>query len=279
MKRFRPAVGFLRLAAAAAVATILCGGAACSRAAVYADRVGAIASDPARAALREALWAHGSLYRWADYRVLRCEVEWSEPRPLATTTRRAVWLLDTERGRLRIEHPAAQEVVLFDGLAWHFAAGGREMSDGAARMHAAGEARVARELVPLPFSLLEAGLEIGYLGHRDGPAEARSWDQLLVAYRDGTGHETADRLVVEIRRETHRVEAVVLQWPELPFADRRYRVELDDWRPEGDVVLAHRFRFYPADASGRRAGDLRLEVRVTRMQWDTPVDWTTFSRP
>jgi hypothetical protein len=279
MRRSIPGAWLIRAAAAAAAGAILVSGAACSRAAVYKERLNAIASDTARAVLRDTLWAHGSFYRWADHRTLRCEVTWTDVRPLATTARQVVWLLDTERGRLRIEHPAEGRVTLFDGMTWRILADGKETADAVVRMDAAGEARVLRELATVPFSLLEPGLDIGYLGCRAGPAEARAWEQLLVAYRGAGDQAGTDRTVVEVRRQTHRVEAAIIQWPELPFAGRRYRVELDDWHERGGVVLARRYRFYPADESGRRAGGMRFEARVTRLEWAAPVGLGAFSRP
>lgn len=280
MRRGMRGGGFFRAApAAGAAGAFLLSGAACTRVAVYKQRLAGIASDTAREAVRETLWAHGSFYHWADHRTLRCEVAWTEHRPLETTTRQAVWLLDTERGRLRIEEPGTGQVALFDGMTWRIRVDGKETEDAAARMRAAGEARVLRELAPMPFSLLAPGLEIGYLGLREGPAEARAWQQLLVAYGAGSGESDMDRMIVETRRKTHRVEAVIIQWPEMPFNGRRYRVEMDDWQESGKVRLARRYRFYPADESGGRGGAIRFEARVTRLDLDVATGLETFSRP
>ena len=85
--------------------------------------------------------------------------------------------------------------------------------------------------------------------------------------------------MVEIRRETSRVEAIVIRWSELPFLGRRYRVQMDDWRPEEDLLVSHRWRFFPTDDAGQAAGPPRWTVRVLAWTWDVPVAGGTFSRP
>jgi len=273
---------------AAAVALVLLAG--CSRLQQANARLDAIASDQARGLVRDCLWKHGSVYRWVEHETVRCEVEriehapgsarakpgFAEATPGGDRLSREVWTLDTAGGRVRIEQPDADRVIVANDLGVGLFVGGKRAGDLDSRDEAAGEVRAVRELAAMPFSLLEPGLEIEYLGSEAGPAEARVWDRLLVRY---SGASSNDRAVVEIRRETSRVEAVVIRWSQLPFLGRRYRVQMDDWRPEKDLLVSHRWQFFPADDAGQAAGPPRWTVRVKRWEWDVPVAGGTFSRP
>jgi len=251
---------------AAAVALALLAG--CTRLEQANARLDAIASDQARGLVRDCLWKHGSVYRWVEHESVRCDVERIEHAPGGDRLSREVWVLDTAGGRVRIEQPDADRVIVANDLGVGLFVGGKRAGDLESRDEAVGLAREVRELLAMPFSLLQPGLEIAYLGSETGPAEARVWDRLLVRYGGGSGASSNDRAVVEIRRETSRVEAVVFRWSELPFLGRRYRVQLDDWRPEGDLLVSHRWRFFPADEAGQAAGPPRWTVRVKHWEWD-----------
>jgi hypothetical protein len=117
------------------------------------------------------------------------------------------------------------------------------------------------------------------MGVRTGPGEARAWEELLVAYGYLSGREAADRMIVEVRQSPQRVAAVIVQWSELPWAGRRFRVEMDEWQAHEGLLLSHRYRFYWADAKGERSGPLRYEARVTNLALDVPEKMTTFLQP
>jgi len=276
---------------AAAVALVLLAG--CSRLDRASLRIDGIASDQARGLVRDCLWKHGSVPRWVKHETVRCEVEriehapgfapaergFAQAEPGGDRVSREVWVLDTAGGRVRIEQPDADRVIVANDLGVGLFIGGKRAGDLESRDEAVGLTREVRELLVMPFSLLDPGIEIEYLGSETGPAEARVWDRLLVRYGRGSGASSNDRAVVEIRRETSRVEAVVLRWSELPFLGRRYRVQMDDWRPEEDLLVSHRWRFFPADDAGQAAGPPRWTVRVLQWKWDVPVAGGTFSRP
>lgn len=263
---------------AAGIGMVLAG-TACSRLDRASSRIDGIASDQARGLVRDCLWKHGSVYRWVEHETVRCEVERIEHAPGGDRASREVWTLDTAGGRVRIEQPDADRVIVAGGPGGSLFVGGKRAGDLESRDAAAGEARAVRELAAMPFSLLRPGLAIDWLGSEPGPAEARTWDRLLVRYGRGSGESSNDRAVVEIRRETSRVEAVVIRWSELPFLGRRYRVQMDDWRPEEDLLVSHRWRFFPTDEAGQAAGPPRWTVRILAWTWDVPVAGGTFSRP
>ncbi len=255
---------------AAAVALVFLAG--CSRLQQANDRLAAIESDRARGLVRDCLWKHGSHYRWVERDSVRLEVERTDRAPGSERTSAEVWTWDIARGGVRIERPAAGEVILTDGLGRGVFVGGKRTADLEVRDEAAGAVRLVRELVAMPFSLLGPGLRIECLDSETGLAGARVWDRLLVRYGRASPAESADSAVVEIRRDTGRVEAVILRWTELPFAGRRWRIEMDDWRPEGGLLVSHRWRFFPADDSGARAGPVRWTFRFVRWTWDVPAE-------
>jgi len=264
-----------RLAAGAALVLL----AGCSRLQQANARLETIESDRARGLVRDCLWKHGSHYRWVERDSVRLEVERTDHAPGSERTGAEVWTWDIARGDVRIERPAAGEVILADGLGGGVFVGGKRTADLEARDEAAGAVRLVRELAAMPFSLLGPGLGIECLDSETGPAGARVWDRLLVRYGRASPAGPADSAVVEIRRDTGRVEAVILRWTELPFAGRRWRIEMDDWRPEGDLLVSHRWRFFPADDSGARAGPVRWTFRFVRWTWDVTTPGRLFSRP
>ena len=168
---------------------------------------------------------------------------------------------------------------MFDGSTWRFFANGQSIADMATRDRLAGAARVAQELAPMPFSLLGPGLDIGFMGTHSGPGEARTWERLLVVFTGASGRSASDRMIVEIRDSTHRVEAAQIRWTELPFATRPFRVEMDDWHEHDGLVLAHRYRFFQADEKGEATGPVRYEVRVADIALDVPEKFGMFSQP
>jgi len=253
-----------------AVALVLLAG--CSRLERAQARLDAIESAPARGLVRDCLWKHGSIYRWFEHDRLRIEVERTDHAPAGDVMRAEVWTWDLARDRVRIERPSAAEVIVADGFGWGVFVGGKRSADLETRDEAVGAVRLVRELAAMPWSLLEPGRRIEYLGSEMGPAEARVWDRLLVRYGRGSGGSADESAVVEVRRDTGRVEAVIVRWNELPLADRRWRIEMDDWRPEGGVLVSHRWRLFPADDAGARAGPVRWMLRLVRWTWDAPAE-------
>jgi len=269
-RRFRAAL--LVVAAAAAAA-------GCSRQQVLLDRLRSIPDETAGRVLGDALWANGSVYRWAGHKTLRSEVTRTEHRPLGDVVSREVWTLDLVGGRLRIEKPDAREVTTFDGLAWHVFVGGKKTDDLEKRADAAGDGILARQIMPMPFSLLDPGLAIEHIGTRTGPGETRSWDNLLVTPGPGTPWESGDRMLLEFNRRTHRVDAVLACWWEPPFLGGRWRVDMDEWQTTGDVTLSRRWRLVPIDDAGAATGPVRWTLEVTAAEWDAPVGARAFSAP
>jgi len=208
--------------------------AGCGRADLVHRRIEAVPDPHAREVLRDCLWAHGSVYRWADQDTVRCEVTRTEHRPLGDVAVEEVWLLEVWTGRLRIERPATREALLCDGHTWRRFVGGRSADDLEARGEAAGLGRAVRELLTMPLGLVLAGGEIQYVGTRPGPAEARTWERLMLTYPG----PRRDRAVAEIDGRTHRLDALLAAWPQVPFMGRLLRMELDDWRPVGDLLVS-----------------------------------------
>jgi len=249
----------------------------------------AVTDERAGEVLRDCLWADGSHYRWMDHETIRCEVMRTDHRPLGDKATEEIWWLDIWGGRVRIERPSEKEVITCDGLGWHVFVGGRRTQDAVRRAEAAGAGRMVRELVTMPLSLILYGREIGYLGERIGPAEARTWDRLIVAYGEGGSPRAAaagDRMVAEIERQSRRVDAVLVCWSEWPFLGRRFRVAMDDWRPvtaaggsADEVLVSHRWRFFPVDEAGATTGPPYYTIRIRKAEFDVRVGWGTFSGP
>ncbi|MBE3069360.1 MAG: hypothetical protein IMZ66_03900 [Planctomycetes bacterium] len=253
--------------------------AGCTRTDVLNRRLAAIGDPAARAIVRDALWAAGSKYRWAEHTALRADVTRTVHRPLGDSTTEEVWLVDLWGGRFRVEVPAERRVAAYDGASWHVFAEGRVTANLEARAAAAGDARLLTTLLPMPLSLTAPGQEVSYAGIRTGPGEARAWQRLSITQAPASGYGADDEAVVEVRQDTHRVEAVLIRWPELPFAGRPMRVEMDDWRPADGLLLSRRWRFFPIDDRGDPTGPALYTVRVKRIEFDPPMGPATFTQP
>lgn len=245
--------------------------AGCGRVRTLQGRVRAVEDERAREVLRNALWAHGSIYAWAERDAIGAEAVFTEHAPEGDRSRREAWRLDVAAGRLRIDSPGG--AIETDGRACAAWTAGRPVTDLVARAEACGYGRAVRDLVAMPFSLLAAGRRIEYAGQEVGPGEARAWDLLRVTYDPDEGRDACDGMVVYVRRGQDQVDAVSMRCADLPWAGA-WRVEMDEWRrieggPAGGArgpVLAHRWRFYRADAQGRREGPLRYTVRIERVE-------------
>jgi hypothetical protein len=267
---------WLLVVAVAVLAATACTG--CGRVDVLTSRLSNV-PDASRRPLSDCLWQSGSVYRWASHRTLRCEITRTDHEAGADVVSREVWLLDTVGGRVRIEKPDLRQVVTYDGSAWRVFVDGRETPDLELRANAGGEAMIARQILPMPFGLLDEGLGFEFAGERIGPAEARTWIRLRATYAGATGCDPADRTLIEINKRSRLVDAAVLTWQESPFLGSTWRVALDVWQPVDGVLIAHRWRFTPADETGAADGRVRWTFEVTAAAWDVPVPWGTFSRP
>lgn len=258
--------------------------AGCGRLAQVNSRLDAITDDRARTDLRDCLWAAGSKYAWVGHDTLRCQVTRTEHTPAGDRQTEEVWLLDIWGGRVRMERPPATpeappEVAVFDGNQWRVFVGGQPSDDPRKRAEAKGWGRAVLELLPLPLSLLGPSRGIEYVGTVVGPGEARSWDRLLVTYRDRPRVNRSDRLVVEIDRATRRIDAVLLQWSEAPFDGRQFRVDLDMWLPVKDLLVTQRWRFTPIDDQGTPTGKPCYTVGIRDAAFDVAPGATAFTKP
>jgi len=259
----RPVVGCV---AASLLAAALAG---CTRAHCLTYRLDDVRDDRARTLLRDAVWAHGSKYAWAEAGVLRAEVTWAEHHPVDGRTRREVWAVDPVTGGCRIEIPATDEVMTRDLRGLRVTRGGKAVCEAHARALAAGRVRLATELLPLPVSLPGKGRAVTCAGDRIGPAEARRWQRLAVAYGPGSGMTPGDRTVVELAAGSNRVARAILWWSDLPLASRPTCVEMDVWQPVGDLLVSRRWRFRPANEAGEPIGPVRATLRIDAITTDT----------
>jgi len=262
-----------------AVAMAAAAGGGCSRYATLKRRLNAIDDDAARRIVRDAVWAHGSKYRWADCTALRAEVTRTEHRPGGNAVTDQTWLLDPVGGRARIETPARREVIVFDGWRLCVFRDGQETDDIGARGRAAGTVRLVTELLAMPLSLARDGRRVTYAGTRAGTGEAHAWHRLVVTDAPGAGYAADDRTVVEVRDGTDRVERVFIRWSQDPFFGRRMRVQMDDWRPADRLLVSRRWRLTPIDESGAAAGPVRYTVRIRRVEVNPAVGPQPFARP
>jgi hypothetical protein len=242
-------------------------------------RLSRIGDEEARTILLDALWAHGSTYRWADHANLRAEITWIEHRPSGDAATDMVWLVDPWGGNVRIERPASRSVAVYGGGTWRVFVDGNETDDLGARAQALGDGRMAGLLLPMPFGLAGPDLAISYVGTRLGPGEARLWQRLLVTMRRPGPFGAQDRTVVEVRKDTHRVDNVLVQWPEPPLLDRPMRVEMVEWWPQDGLYLSRLWRLIPIDEAGRTTGPVLYTVRVKRLEFDAQAPTGTFVRP
>ncbi|MCX5682668.1 MAG: hypothetical protein NT049_03165 [Planctomycetota bacterium] len=263
--------------AAAVLALALVGG--CARRDVLTSRLRDFPDVAARRALSDAIWAGGDIYHWADHTSLRLEVARIDHVPGAESSSNEVWLLDLAGDRVRIEKPAARQVIAFDGAAWRVFTAGKENRDLEARADAAGDVAIVRGLATLPFCLLDPNLSIMYEGTRTGPGEARVWDRLLVTCQAGGGFEPGDRTLVEINKQSRRVDAALITWSEAPFLGGCYRVTMDTWQETGGVLLARRLRLSPVNDKGEPTGPVRWTLEVRSAAFDVPVGMAAFSQP
>jgi len=259
--RLRPMLATaLAVAAAAALAV------GCSRLDRLDARVDAIADGTARNLVRDVLWEDGSKYTWADAGPLRADVVWTEHRPAGDLAVRQVWTVDPVAWTCRIETPTTSEVVVFDGSGMQMRRDDRTVTDPLARALAAGRVRLATELLVMPASLAGPDREVLYVGNRTGPGEARTWHRLMVTYGQTADAPEGDRMVVEIREGTNRVDRVLARWSELPFAGQPMRIDMDGWRPAGGLLISRAWRFTPVNETGEPVGPVRYTVRVTGVE-------------
>ncbi len=262
-----------------AVAVVAAAAAGCSRCDTLSRRLDAIEDETARRIVRDAVWAHGSKYRWAECQVLRAEVTRTEHRPHGDADTHEVWLLDPVGGRFRIERPARREVTVFDGSRLRLFRNGAETTDLAARGRAAGDARLVTELLPMPLSLAREGCDLLYVGTRTGPGEARTWHRLMVTCGPASGYSGDDRTVVEVRKGSDRVETVLIRWSEDPFFGRLMRVRMEDWRPADGLVISRRWRLTPIDEAGVPTGPVLYTIRIRSVEVNPKVGRQPFSQP
>ncbi len=250
------------LAAACGVAALAAALAGCTRLGRLEDRLDAVEDDRARRLLRDAVWRHGSRYAWAEAGTLRAEVTWTEHRPLGDRSRRETWRVDPLTGRCRIEAPEAGDLIVYEPPDLTVLGHGEAVTDPLARARAAGRVRLAGDLLPMPVSLLREGRETIYAGDRLGPAETRRWERLMATDKPAAPGLAGNRMVVEMAAGSARVDRVLLTRSEPPFIGRPMRVEMDLWRPVGDLLVARRWRLVPIDAQGRPTGPVRYTLRV-----------------
>jgi hypothetical protein len=266
------------LAIILAAAVVATAGSGCGRVEVLTSRL-ADMPDTARRPLSDCLWQSGSVYRFAAHYNLRCEITRTDHGPGEPTARREVWLVDLVGGRFRIDRPDLGQVVAFDGTLWRVFVQGRQTDDLDALADAGGDGMIARQILPLPFSLLDGGLALRFAGERVGPLEARRWIRLLVDYGGAPGYNPADRMLVEIDKAARRVDAAVITWQESPFFGGTWRVTLDEWLPVDGLLVAHRWRMGLANESGAAEGAVRRTYEVTAAQWDVPPPSGGYSGP
>jgi hypothetical protein len=261
-----------------AVALAVAAGAGCGREAAIDSRLSNL-PDPVRRPLSDGLWKCGSIYTWAAKQTLRCEITRTEHRETGDVATREIWLLDLASGHFRIERLGQWQVTAYNGTAWHVWVNGKETEDLELRAAATSDALLIRQIMPMPFSLLESGLNLQEVGPRIGPAEARSWDRLLATFPAAGSLPLEDRTLVEIDRKSRRLDAAVITWWEPPFLGCPYRVTLDEWWAVGDLAISHRWRFTPADETGAAVGRPQWTIEVTAAAWDVPVPAGSFSKP
>jgi hypothetical protein len=263
----------------ALLAALVAAGGCAQRKDVLLSRLREIPDARAHQVVGDALWVHGSFFAWATHENLRMEVTWTEHRPDGDVASDEIWLLDLAGGRFRVERPAEKQVTVYDGSTWRVFVDGKPSDDLVLRGRAAGYALLVREIVPLPFSLLDPGVKIEYVGTRTGPAEARTWNRLLVTYPPSSGLDRSDRTVVEVEKESRRVSRVLGCWAEPPFMGSCWRVDADEaWETQG-IALGHRWRFTPVNDAGAPTGPMRWTLAVKSMIFDVWLGADVFSRP
>jgi hypothetical protein len=271
----------LQLWVAGAVLLAAAGG--CSRLSTLESRVATIGDPEARLLIQNALWVGGSKYAWTKHDTMRAEVTWTEHTPQGDVSTDEVWLVGLWDGTVRIEMPAPglpsrerelagaaarREVTVFDGAKWRTYVAGIESADPAAKSRARLAARLARELLIMPFAMTGPGLRIQYVGTREGPGEAKVWERLLVTYASEAGHPAGDRMVVEILKATRQVDSVTLQWHEYPLSGRLLRVDLKLWQAADGISTSRLWQVRPVDDQGRVTGDEWFTIRVNRVEFD-----------
>jgi hypothetical protein len=261
-----------------AVATVAGAGAGCNRVETLTSRL-ADMPDTARRPLSDCLWQSGSIYKFADHQNLRCEITRTTHLPGGPAVSREVWTVDMASGRFRIDRPDFGQVVTFDGTSWRVFVGGKASDNLDLLADAGGDGMIARQIMLLPFSLLDRGLAAQFAGERLGPYEARKWIRLIVNYAGAPGYNPTDRMLLEIDKATRRASAAVVTWQESPYFGSTWRITLDDWRPVDGLLLAHRWRMYLANESGEAEGAVRRTYEVTAAQWDAPTPPGAYSRP
>lgn len=252
----------------------------CHRPGALRRRLDAIEDPTARRVLSDCLWHHGSIYRWDDVEAIRFEAAFVEHADVGDVTTPEVWLLEPHDGRVRIERagPASSgppATMVFDGRRLRVYSGREEVRDAELLDRAAGRIRMVRELAPLPFSALAKDRRFAYAGLDRGPAETRAWHRIRVTYDE----EDAGSVVLRVRDRTRQATGAEVRWPEPPFGGRTLRVEMDDWRPVGGLLLAHRWRLRPVKEGGEAPGPTACTVRVERIELNPDLPDRAFKEP
>jgi hypothetical protein len=252
----------------------------CHRPGALRRRLDAIEDPTARRVLSDCLWHHGSIYRWDDVEAIRFEADFVEHTGMGDVTTPEVWLLEARDGHVRIEQAGPRSAsppatMVFDGRRIRLYSGREQVRDAGLLAGAAGRIRMVRELAPLPFSALAKDRRFAYGGLERGPAETRAWHRLRMIYDE----DDAGSMVLRVRDGTRQATGADVRWPDVPFGGRTLRVEMDDWRPVGGLLLAHRWRLRAMEEGGEPVGPALYTVRVERIELNPDVPRDAFKEP
>ena len=283
---FRPTLA--PLAALLASAIIVTGG--CTRAENIIQRTAALPGD-LEPVIRDAIWAHGSPYVWAEKRNLVMETHWSDYRHgFKPIENRKVYCIDLTSRRMRIDDLTTQTTAMYDGTTWRVFFRGREMKKPT-RMsretvgylfmfeRAAGEMRIIRSFFCMPYCLLDDGVKLKGLGQVRTPSGGNKWNVVRVKFDlETTGYLPHDKLYVYFDPVSDRVDRVMVTLFDVPFHGIPHWGEWSDYRRVGDgPIMPHVLDFRMTDSGGAADLGRHLSIVVEKMKFNVALPLGVYS--
>ena len=274
---FRPTLAVLAslLASAMVIST------GCSPAQNIINRTASLPED-IQPVIRDAIWAHGSPYVWAEKKNLVMETRWSDYRHgFKPIENRKVYCIDLASRRMRIDDLTTQTTAMYDGIQWRVFFRGREMKKpsqitsqtvGYLFMfeHAAGEMRIIRSFFRMPYSLLDDGVKLKGLGQVRTPSGGNTWQVVRVKFDlNKTGYLPDDKLFVYFDPISDRVDRVMVTLFDVPFHGIPHWGEWSDYRRvDNGPIMPHVLDFRMTDSGGAADLGRHLSIVVEKMKFN-----------
>jgi len=258
------------------------------------NRIGAL-PPPVKHVVQDAVYSQSvrGPYTWAQQNNLVVEMTWSDYRHgYKPENSHRIYTIDLTGQRMRIDDDTNRTVALFDGGSWRVFVGGQEIKKPSdinpetvgyayTLESAAGEMRSLRMFLAMPFSLLDQGVTLKFMGQVAGTEGANNWNVVKATFDFGaTGRLKDDQMMVYFDPGSKRVDRCLFTFADAPFYGLSHWAEWSDYRKmTNGLVLAHRYDFRMTDAQGQADLGRRLTFLVSKAACNVALPGDIFSSP